>query len=329
MLLERVKARIVWFKAQCKAIRYYGLPLWIVKKAVAKIYPRNRAIGIRLNELKTDIILKYFTNNYGDCIKNISEESPSTIENSCPIWVCWWQGEESAPEIIKACISSIRKHCGNHSVNVITWDNYSQYVEIPDAIVKRYQNGNIMPAHMADLLRCKLLTKYGGIWCDASIFMTDDIDEQIFDYSFYTIKHGLENCQELELEPSKCYWRIFFMGTGKGNPLVRICGDILERMLSEEKPIINYWAMDYIILMLYRKIPMIKEMIDVVPYNNQMPYRLSGKLGYKDSETLWGEICGAQSIHKLSWKIEIPNETDTVYFNRVVRNYPKDSFAEL
>lgn len=320
MLSERIKARIVWFKEQCKAIRYYGLPLWIVKKAVSKIYPRNRKIGIQLNELKTDIIIKYIAKTHGHCVKISSEESAHAIENNCPIWVCWWQGEESAPEIIKACISSIREHCGNHTVSVITWDNYSQYVEIPNAIIKRYQSGDIMPAHMADLLRCKLLTKYGGIWCDATIFMTDHIDEQIFDYSFYTIKHSLENCQKLELEPSKCYWRIFFMGTGKGNPLVRICGDILEEMLHEEKPIINYWAMDYIILMLYRQIPMIKEMIDAVPFNNLMPYQLSEKLSCKDSETLWKEICHSQSIHKLSWKSEVPNDTDSVYSNRVVKN---------
>lgn len=74
------------------------------------------------------------------------------------------------------------------------------------------------------------------------------------------------------------------------------------------------------VTMLYRQIPMIKEMIDAVPFNNLMPYQLSEKLSCKDSETLWKEICHSQSIHKLSWKSEVPNDTDSVYSNRVVKN---------
>lgn len=319
MLQERIRARILWAKGERKFIRDFGLPLWVVKKAAAKIYPRNREIGLWLNERRIDITLNYITKNYGDCVNIEPEESLPPIEKECPVWTCWWQGEESAPDIIKACIQSIREHCGNHLVHVITWENYSQYVEIPEVVMKRYKNGEIMSAHMADLLRCKLLTQYGGIWCDATIFMTEDLNASMFDYSFYTIKHGLENWRQLELEPSKCYWRIFFMGTGKNNPIVRTCGDILERMLSEKKPLINYWTMDYIFLMLYRQYPIIKNMLDAVPYNNENPYLLEKNLGQPYSEQLWKDICNKQSIHKLSWKIDFPDKSDTIYAIKLLK----------
>ncbi len=36
------------------------------------------------------------------------------------IWICWWQGIDQAPSIVKKCVDSIRKHAGNHKVIIIT-----------------------------------------------------------------------------------------------------------------------------------------------------------------------------------------------------------------
>lgn len=36
------------------------------------------------------------------------------------IWICWWQGLENAPEIVKACVESIRRNAGGYDVVCIT-----------------------------------------------------------------------------------------------------------------------------------------------------------------------------------------------------------------
>src|SRR5690606_26477830 len=48
----------------------------------------------------------------------------SKIESSeLPIWQLWFQGEESAPAIVKRCLDSVRKFSGNRKVILLTKDN--------------------------------------------------------------------------------------------------------------------------------------------------------------------------------------------------------------
>lgn len=48
------------------------------------------------------------------------------------IWICWWQGIDNAPEIVKTCVESIKRNAGKYEVIVITDDNCKDYVQFPD-----------------------------------------------------------------------------------------------------------------------------------------------------------------------------------------------------
>lgn len=52
--------------------------------------------------------------------KNQTCDSCENIDATSPIWVCWWQGKENMPDIVKACYNSIQKHACNHPVILIT-----------------------------------------------------------------------------------------------------------------------------------------------------------------------------------------------------------------
>lgn len=313
IIRKRLEARLQWWEFQKVALRNFGLKLWIVKKLATKVYPRNRKLGIWLNERKHEIILQYIHKHYGSLISLPEQPGLTNITDDCPIWTCWWTGEDNAPELVKACFRSIRKYAGNHEVIVISWDNYQEYVDIPDTIIRKCrEEKKILPAHVADLLRCKLMEKYGGIWCDATIFMTADHDKMMYDYPFFTIKHHLEYAQGLELEPSKCYWRIFYMASAKENPLLKITGDILEQWMLSDTPLINYWTMDYIFLLIYRKNKWIKEMMDNLPYNNEHPYFMQNHINDVPTDEIL-DILSTQGIHKLSWKESVKDTEDNVY----------------
>lgn len=101
------------------------------------------------------------------------------IEATSPIWVCWWQGEAQMPDICKQCLCSVRHNAAAHPVIVIDLDNYAQYVDMPQAVVDKHKSGLIDYTHFADILRCMLLARHGGIWIDATVFVTRPLDSFI------------------------------------------------------------------------------------------------------------------------------------------------------
>ena len=40
------------------------------------------------------------------------------------IWICWWQGLDNAPEIVKACVASIERNAGDNEIIIITDKKY-------------------------------------------------------------------------------------------------------------------------------------------------------------------------------------------------------------
>lgn len=90
---------------------------------------RNRLIH------KHEIMLKYFEQRYGDFYRNYDYSAPMTPmdpDMEGRIWICWWQGLENAPEIVKRCVESIRRNAGDHQVTIITDQNVEQYIDIPE-----------------------------------------------------------------------------------------------------------------------------------------------------------------------------------------------------
>ena len=89
-----------------------------------------------------------------------------------PIWQLWFQGEDNAPEIIKVCFASVKKHAKNRKVIVLDDETWRQYISLPEYIVEKYNDKTIGPAHMSDVIRVCLLEKYGGTWIDATILLS-------------------------------------------------------------------------------------------------------------------------------------------------------------
>lgn len=103
--------------------------------------------------------------------KNQTCNSCENIDATSPIWVCWWQGKENMPDIVKACYNSIQKHACNHPVILITEENFRNYIDMPEYIINKQKEGYIDITHFSDILRMMLLTKHGGIWMDSTLLI--------------------------------------------------------------------------------------------------------------------------------------------------------------
>lgn len=79
------------------------------------------------------------------------------------IW-SYWEGDKM--DVVENCIQSWKFYNPNYKLNVINKNNFNDYIDIDFKDIKHIQNTN---AIFSDFVRLNILSKYGGIWIDASI----------------------------------------------------------------------------------------------------------------------------------------------------------------
>ena len=107
-------------------------------------------------------------------------------KQSNKVWICWLQGIENAPLLVKRCYHSLLKHMHDREVIVLTEDNIKNFVDIPEYIKELLNSGKMTKTFFSDILRLEILLKYGGLWLDATVLCTsDDIPSYIFDSELF------------------------------------------------------------------------------------------------------------------------------------------------
>ena len=106
------------------------------KKQKKRLIKKHEIMMEYFNITMKDYVEKYIIN------KNIPGENKSNV-----IWMCWWQGYDNAPLIVKRCIDSVKRNCGEKEVILITEDNYKDYVSIPDWVEEKKRKGIISKTH--------------------------------------------------------------------------------------------------------------------------------------------------------------------------------------
>lgn len=215
---------------------------------------------------KNKFILEYLEEKYGyifDKYKN-KQNYMKKNDSKSPIWICWFDGIENAPPLVKRCVSSIKNSAGLHPVNLITWENVNEYVSLPDYIIEKVKNGMIGLAHFSDVLRVCLLAEYGGIWLDSTIYCNGILPDEYFNYSFFTCKSDERDIGCV----SRNRWTTFCLGGFKGNIFFQVLKDFFYTYWKEENQAIDYLFFDDVIELARENIPIVSKMINDVPNNN-------------------------------------------------------------
>src|SRR5690606_25739812 len=103
----------------------------------------------------------------------------------------FWDNPETAPDIVKSTLKALKTHIdGKYEIIILSKENLEQYIKLPEHI-KQLMAKN--PTHFSDWLRTKLLRKYGGIWLDATCYLTQSLSKNINDIEkqdcfFFTYK---------------------------------------------------------------------------------------------------------------------------------------------
>lgn len=225
---------------------------------------------------------------------------------SAAIWVFWWQGYDNAPPLVKKCIDSIRLHAGNHPVILLTQENCKQYAELPEYIWEKTESGIISLTHFSDILRMKLLSAHGGMWLDATVFVSEDIPKAYFQQDFFTIKYPSSKSAI-----TKGRWTGFCQAAKQGSLLHRFCLDVFLAYWNTYSKLIDYFFIDYVVAYAYAYIPAVHTTVDAVSENNIGVHELDRLFFLPYSADTYEQAMRSAVFHKLNWKRNYPEKAET------------------
>lgn len=270
-------------------------------KVLKQEYKEHKIISNLLKIYKKTII-KY---------KNKSD-TPGNIPNN--IFIFWYQEIENAPILVKKCIDSVLNNSAGFKVNIITKNNLNDYIKIDKRIMNKLNNKIISLAAFSDILRFNLLNKYGGIWVDATIFVTNNVFDDFSKKSVNSIKLSYkENFEYI----SRGKWTSFFFGSKKGSVLTNFMSEVLNDYYIKFDTPLDYFLIDYFLYIAYKKIKCVRKQINSLEPFNLNIYALSKMLNEEYNEEKYSKLVTNTFVHKLSYKIDclekLPTGERTVY----------------
>lgn len=283
-------------------------------------YKESDAVKKRLLR-KHETVLKYLENKFGDFYAAYDYRAPlpevdPALENK--IWMCWWQGLDNAPEIVKACIDSVRRNAGNREVIIITEENVSKYIVFPDWILEKVKKGIITKTNLSDLLRLSLLASYGGIWLDSTFFCTGTLDKAVYNAPMFSIKR-----------PDYLHASVaggMFAGYSLGCDLThrRVFATIRDFFLNywqKSNYMIDYLLVDYLTVLAQRYDSYIDQAFKQIKPNNPMCDELFKILDEPYDALKWKMLTKDTNLFKLTWKQQFKtssNQQET-FFGKIFK----------
>lgn len=265
---------------------------------------------------KHDVMLQYFEKEFASFTKSYDYDRPlpetePALRNR--IWMCWWQGIENAPDLTKACIKSVQKNAGIYTVTVITENNYKDYIDVPDWIGRKFQNGVISRTHFSDYLRCSLLAAYGGIWLDSSIYCNRTSLDMYMNLAVWSIKRP-GYCR---ISVASGNFATYSFGCGYENRWIfATIRDFLQYYWKKNDMLIDYLMLDYLIVLAQRKDHRIAEAFCSIEPNNPCCDELVKFLNQPFDKSVWEEVRKDTALFKLTWKqdfVPVKDGKETFY----------------
>lgn len=260
-------------------------PLWWTKSNVA------------IDAIYAHRTYRYLRRRYSSLAQQPLAPMSANMQAPKKIWICWLQGFEQAPEIVKKCVASVEKYC--HEFEIIRLDakNMYDYASLPEQIKKRFDAGRIPFAHFTDVLRTAILVEHGGIWVDATVLLTAPISESILNEPCFMF----QNPKPFQLPHATSNW---FIVSAKAHPLMQRQLELLCDFWKRERGLIDYFMYYILFYILITENEEAKEFFDKMLYIPNTDARiLQALLTQPYNKKEWCQVCNLTPIHKLNWKI--------------------------
>lgn len=265
------------------------LRLAIQNRTQKKIYSKNYKLIKKLHE------------------KYASLEVEASVKNR-NVWVCWLQGMEDAPELVKLCYMNLKSRLSNRNIVLITSVNFQKYVTLPPNILSKWQNGDISDTHFSDILRISLLASWGGVWIDSTVLLTSEQLPSYFDdnlFFYQSLKPGSDG--------KAIFNSSWVLCAHPQNPIILMTRDLLYNYWEKNNSLQDYFLFHYFFCISCNSFP--KVFKEVLQIENATPHRLLLNLFEPYDEKKFDWYLNSIPVHKLTYKFSKDdlNKKNTMY----------------
>lgn len=243
------------------------------------------------------------------------------------IWQYWGQGvsKNHLPQSVQLYFKSVDKYASDYKVIRLDDNNIHEYLDLPDFVWHKKTYPEFRPAFFSDLLRLALLDVYGGVWLDATIYLTAPLPNLLSDNGFFMYQRAAnaENKKQwVNYNNSYFSWdknhKINVLNSiifaRKNNPFIHTCLDLILNFWQTQESIPHYFFFQILFDTLING-ELSQYQCPIV--DDTKPHLLFAALHNSYSEDGYQKIISQASIHKMSYTKNIKSGS---YYEYLVKN---------
>ena len=304
-------------------LKYYDLKLtcvyFLAQKSDKMFYDFRRKILL-------DFVLKL--RKEAQLVDSSDEKEEVVTEFPKMIWTMWQQGEAQIPETVQTSMKTIKDFAKRNDCKfyLLTDENLADFINIPSDITDKYKKKELSAAHYSDIIRFSLLYKYGGIWMDATLFISPYATLEMFEGDFFTLNHPPIGTNQMERTVGDFKWAGFFLAGKKGKPYFKHIRDLYIYYVRKYPVFIHYLMMDYFILSEYKCKPYFEKLVDRLPIlaPAERVWFLRDHAHDLFDEKEWEEMLKTTPILKTTYKIKKEEVLPGSYLDQLLQGKLKE-----
>ena len=299
MKLQLVKEKLIRYN---QILRYYGpkltLAYYFQQQTDSKYYDfSDKVILDFVQKLRKEAQIDDSSSE----IKEVTAEFPKII------WAMWQQGEAQMPETVKSSMKTIKDFAERNGCkfHFLTDENLLSYISIPKDVIEKNKRKELSSAAFSDIVRTSLLYEYGGIWMDATLFVSPYATLEMFEGNFFSFNHPPIHADKMERYINDYKWSAFCLAGKKGRPYFKHVRDLFIYFVRKYPIFINYLMIDYFILSEYTSNPEFRLLVNKLPVLEpaERMYFLREHANDVFDENEWEEVLKTTPIMKTTYKI--------------------------
>jgi len=272
---------------------------WQIVNSIIKIFLEVFVFDRKIRRILKGNWAKFYLRKYVQkgCKMASFQIPPSRIGEAPIIWQYWESKDGTVPPLVQACLNSVEKYRGKYNRILLTPENVKDYVDIPQIFWDLKEKGKIKTAFFSDILRTCLLIQNGGIWADATVFLTGEIPDYITEADLFVFQN------DLKIDLDGLNMASYFIAAKKGNKILKETLAALIQYWKENNFLINYFTFLHTFTMVTQANKENKELFSKIPFFNFLPVQqFQYELFDKFTEKHWEEVKKVSGIHKLTHK---------------------------
>ncbi len=265
-----------------------------------------------------------------------NKNCPKVAPKDYQIYYCWFQGEENLPVLARCCYNSLKENAGQYKIVFLSEKNFYDYIDLPSYLIDKIRAGKVTRVHFTDILRANILERYGGLWLDATVLVTEPLEnyKKLLRLPFFTQKYTHEKSNDHPIAKrfgaysSYGRWGGFIQGTSVlHNPFHAFAKDFYNEYWKDFDELIDYVLIDFMTDIAYDNIPAFKKELDDVPINNTEVWTLSPYLNTPYEGFPYDKILKGNFLNKFSSRKQLDLNAEGTVLKAIQKRYAPETLS--